>query len=124
MPIVERRLLAGLALSLILSSAEAAEIGGPTLHSNPQVGDNTRLYISLDARAATMALDDAPPPPLELQAVMFTRLAPGPHRATLLADGAQATLAFDLAAPSQIESKGRGWWCLAAGRRNGELMLL
>ena len=55
----------------------------------------------------------------------LTRLRAGTHRAVVsLPTGVQASLDFTLAVEEQIESKGRRWWCLAAGQRTSQLIIV
>jgi hypothetical protein len=102
-------------------STHAAEA---TIHSDPATSDNLRIYAYVDAPVVTFVLDGGGPSRLAGMSVMFTRLEPGRHEAMVtLPDGSQASLAFTLSSDASVESHGRRWWCLMAGRRNGQLTM-
>jgi len=112
------------ALMFAALTAPAALAAGPSLHDDPAPGDNLRIYTITEAPTATLALDGASSA-IDGKSVMFTQLRPGAHAATLtLPDGSRASLDFTLSADALIESKGRRWWCLSTGRRNGALTML
>src|SRR5512140_3812627 len=116
--------IASVVLALCVATATRAAAGA-TLHDDPMSGDNLRIYTTLSAPKATLVIDGAAPSSVDGQSVMFATLGSGPHRWTVtLPDGSGASAAFVLSAEGLIESKGRRWWCLAAGRRDGQLTLL
>jgi hypothetical protein len=111
-------------LTLVGLVAEMASATAAPLHSNPEPRDNIRLYLFLGSPGATLSLDDKASP-VEVNSVMFTRLEPGAHKWTVsLQDGVAASANFTLLNEEAIEAKGRPWWCLAAGLRDGRLTLL
>lgn len=114
------------ATAVVAAPSQGAVAVATTLHSNPDADDNIRLYVMLEASSATLSLNSAEPSPLEApSSVMFTRLPAGTHRAVVsLPPAVQASLDFTLAFDQQIESKGRRWWCLAAGQRAGQLRIV
>ncbi len=119
------KVLAATAFALFTSAAHGADASGAAIHSNPATEDNLRVYAIVEVPIVTFVLDGGAPSQFPGMSVMFTRLAPGRHDATLaLPDGSQASLDFTLSADSMIESKGRRWWCLMAGRRDGRLSML
>jgi hypothetical protein len=84
-----------------------------------------RVYAYVDAPSLTFVVDGGAPSHLDGMSVVFTRAKPGRHEAAVtLPDGSHASLNFVLSADAMIESKGRRWWCLMAGRRDGKLSLL
>jgi hypothetical protein len=116
--------LALAAFLLVASAAHGAESLSDKIHSDPAKGDNLRVYAFVDAPSLTFVLDGGSVSRLDGMSVVFTRVEPGQHKAGVtLPDGDQATLTFALSADRLIESKGRRWWCLLAGRRSGQLTL-
>jgi hypothetical protein len=112
------------AFILAASAADGAESLSTKIHSDPAKGDNLRIYAFVDAPSLTFVLDGGSASHLDGMSVVFTRVEPGQHKATAtLPDGDHATLTFAPSANSLIESKGRRWWCLLAGRRSGQLSL-
>ena len=110
------------AFLLVASAAHGTESLSARIHSDPAKGDNLRVYAFVDAPSLTFVLDGGTPSRLDGMSVVFTRVEPGQHKAAVtLPDGDHATLTFALTADSLVESKGRRWWCLLAGRRGGQL---
>ncbi len=110
--------LAATAFMLLASAGEA-------IHSDPAPGDNLRLYTLVDAPVVTFVLDGRAPSRFPGMSVMFTRVAPGHHQASVaLPNGARVSLAFTVSADNLIASKGRRWWCLMTSRRRGALTML
>ena len=119
-----RKALAVAAALLVASAAHGAESLSARIHSDPAKGDNLRVYAFVEAPSLTFALDGGATSRLDGMSVVFTRVEPGQHKATAIQpDGDHATLTFALSPDSLIESKGRRWWCLLAGRRSGQLTL-
>ncbi len=115
-----RLMVAALAAPL----AWAAGVVAAPLNDDPAAADTLRVYTFLGASRVTLVLDGASST-VDGQSVMFTQAAPGPHSASLtLSDGGRASLDFTLSADAQIESKGRRWWCLSTGRKNGQPLML
>ena len=118
------RAFAAMAFMLFTSTAHGADVAGATIHSDPAMGDNLRVYAFVDAPAVTFVLDGGAPSRFPGMSVVFANLRPGRHEATLtLPDGDQASLGFTLSADASIESKGHRWWCLMAGPRDGQLSI-
>jgi len=98
---------------------------GAPLHGDPAADDNLRIFVLVNSPGITLSLDRVQAVPVASQSVVFSRLEPGPHAWTVtLADGRTASADFTLDASEMVESKGRRWWCLAAGDRAGQLTLL
>jgi hypothetical protein len=106
------------------SVAQAAAAADAPLNDGPAAGDNLRVYTFLGTSKVTLAVDGVSST-VDGRSVMFTQVKPGAHTATLTEpDGSRASLDFTLSAEAQIESKGRRWWCLSTGRRDGRLTML
>lgn len=119
------RVLAVMAFIPFVSAPYGTDAASTMIHSDPAKKDNLRVYTLIDAPVVTFVLDGEAPSRFPGKSVMFTRLEPGRHEATVtLPDGSQASLAFTLSADKLVESKGRRWWCLMAGFRNGQLTML
>jgi hypothetical protein len=117
--------LAVLAASLAASAVPAISGPGVELHDQaPGARDNLRIY-SVGAGVVGFSIDGAPVFSLGADAMVFTRLEPGPHqvRATA-ADGQVAETRVSLSEDRVAVSKGRRWWCVMAGRRAGRLALI
>jgi hypothetical protein len=121
--VVKLRLLG---LAALLAQAVAAAPGAAVeLHDQaPGAGDNLRLY-SVGAGVVSFSIDGAPAWSLGADSMVFARLEPGPHRVrATAADGQVAELGVSLNEDRAAVSKGRRWWCLMAGRREGRLTLV
>lgn len=116
--------LAATTACLLAAAAGAVQAAPGALHENPGGDDNLRIYAFLDAPKVEISLDGAALSSIDGQSVMFTKLAPGAHRWMIkMPDGSNASADFNLSADGMIESKGRRWWCIAAGRPAGQLSL-
>ena len=111
------------ALAVGVSMSAGSGLAAP-LHSDPVADDNLRIYAMTETPKLTIVIDGSDSASTEGQSVMFAKLTPGPHKWNIvLPDGGGASAQFALAADGMIESKGRRWWCLAAGRRDGQFTL-
>jgi hypothetical protein len=114
--------MAASAVWLALGATATAAETPAHVHSNPEPGDNVRVYAYVEAPVLLVALDGAAPWRQGGQSVAFFQAAPGAHSVTAsLESGEQVKADITLSPDNLIESKGRRWWCLMAGRRHGQL---
>jgi hypothetical protein len=106
---VRLAVLSGCALVFAAGSAMAAE---------PPA--NLRFYWVME-EGADLTLDGAPLGHADPKSVGFFAVPAGKHvLAATTAKGEKAVLNADFAPAQQAQSRGRSWWCVAGGRKDGD----